>query len=333
MKLSEIRAAHGPKSWNKTAERNSDAESLHGVESFSFNYKDLLNPLKFFRILWRTNVFHFYFGYTLLPVSLNNHKLFARLGGIDLFFLKIFRKKIILHFQGCEIRDRYNPNAFVVCANCAVRDVFCTTIRSSRRRMRLLKLASIADGIAVTTPDLKNYLGDIKATWIPKIATMQLSNRSKVVAETGKLKVIHAPSDRSIKGTNIIIDVFDRLSDKFELQIIENVSRDEVIAKASKADIAIDQIRIGWYGNFAVEMMELGLPVICNINPAYITTEINQFPIIHADEASLEECLNRLYLEREILNQQASKNYAYLVKVHSKQAVSEILKKIYSNIN
>ncbi len=50
-----------------------------------------------------------------------------------------------------------------------------------------------------------------------------------------------------------------------QLDLVEGVSRAETLARLSPADIAIDQVKVGWYGGFAVEAMSLGKPVLCYI--------------------------------------------------------------------
>ncbi len=44
-------------------------------------------------------------------------------------------------------------------------------------------------------------------------------------------------------------------------EIIENKPNKEAIEIYKKADIVIDQVLVGWYGAFAVEVMKMGKPV------------------------------------------------------------------------
>lgn len=332
MNFSGIKSAHGPKSWNYTAQKNAKAELLLGIKSTSFTYVDLLNPVKLIKILWNTQVFHFYAGYTLIPISTNHFKLYALLGGLDIRILKFFGKKVVMHFQGCELRDRFNPLAHIVCETCQKREIYCKESRAKGRRKRMISNSNNADALAVTTPDLKEYLKPLSSTWIPKIAFHNENSSVIEIPKNGKLRIIHAPSNRSIKGSSRIIEVLNKHEDKFELALLENVSREEVYRQAKKSHIAIDQIRIGWYGNFAVEMMSLGLPVICHISASNFPENKASFPIINASFDNLEDVLLFIYNNRNSASEKAKLNHNYLEEYHSEQAIANKLKSIYQNI-
>ncbi|MEZ5172256.1 MAG: hypothetical protein R2850_01765 [Bacteroidia bacterium] len=332
MNSRKIHSAHGPKSWNQTAQKNAKADLLIGIESVGYTYFDLLNPIRFLRILWKTDVFHFYAGYTLLPISTNHFRLYALLGGFDIRILKLFRKKIVLHYQGCELRDRFNEEAQVVCTNCKRKEVYCRNDRATGRRKRIISNSRRADALVVTTPDLKQYLEPLNSTWIPKIGLNLSEHNSRNISQSGKLKIIHAPSNRSIKGSDKVIEVISKHSDKFELILLENVSREEVYRNALQADLAVDQLRIGWYGNFAVEMMSIGLPVICFIKRSFIPDSLNEFPIINASPVNLEDVLLEIYENRNFANTKKALNTIYLKRHHSEEAITGKLKSVYDKI-
>jgi glycosyltransferase involved in cell wall biosynthesis len=46
------------------------------------------------------------------------------------------------------------------------------------------------------------------------------------------------------------------------------MSHEEAKRQYARADLMIDQIRLGWYGGVAVEAMRMGIPVAVYINPA-----------------------------------------------------------------
>lgn len=326
---------HGPKSWNQTAEKNSKAERLIGLNSQSYNYLQLFNPLFWYHLLFRVNVLHFYTGYFLLPLSQNHHLLYSRLAGLELRLLKFLGKKIVLHFQGCEIRDRFHPFAQSVCPHCKIKEQFCSLRRSARRRARLLKLCKLADAVAYSTPDLGDYLNSEKSFLIPKVMNdIELHEPISSTINARKLRIIHAPTDRSIKGTGPILKAVARHEDKFELLLAENLSREQVHALAQTADLAIDQIRVGWYGNFAVEMMALNLPVVAYIRPGLEDAVYPlQIPIINASEHNLEEVLLQIWENRNQLHEIGIKSRTFAEAFHSEAAVAEMLLKIYNSFS
>ena len=78
----------------------------------------------------------------------------------------------------------------------------------------------------------------------------------------------HAPSHRGVKGTDLIIEAFDKLKishSSFEFILIENLSHSDAMKAYESIDVLIDQLFAGWYGGIAVELMSLGKPVISYI--------------------------------------------------------------------
>jgi len=334
MEYKSVQIFHGPKSWNQTAEKHAKAEQSLGLKSQFFNYKKLINPFRFFRIIFSVKIFNFYSAYTLLPISPNQHQRFARFAGLDIFILKFFGKKIILHFQGCEIRDRYSPHAGALCSFCEIRDQFCSQLKSKNRRKRIHQWIKIADAVSISTPDLRPYIQSENIHFIPKIFERQEAKQSpNKVSSDGKLRVFHAPTDRSIKGTDQIIAVLNKHPDKFELLLAENLNKNQVFEIAQQADIAIDQIRVGWYGNFAVEMMALGIPVLAYIKEDLLKeTVMFELPIINVNESNLEQTLLNIYENRTELVGIAEKSINFVQHFHSEKHIAQKLINIYQNI-
>ncbi len=329
-----MRIYHGPKSWNHTAERNAAAERLMGASSTHFNYADVFNPIKLLSMLRNADVINFYAGYTLWPIALQQHRLYRMLAATDVAWLKKSGKKVVLHFQGCEIRDRYHVLAQSVCAHCAIRDTYCSPVNSRNRRNQLHKAIALADAVTVSTPDLLPYIRGAHAHFIPKIAPDGVAAFAQNPDfNYPRLRVIHAPTDRSIKGTDVIENVLSRHPDKFELVLIEGMSREAVFEAATHAHLAVDQIRVGWYGNFAVEMMQRGLPVV-----SYIRKDLQDIvrpavlPLIAADEHNFEKVMLNLHKDRERLKNSRSEGLNYIRNVHSPEAVGKRLLSIYASL-
>ena len=82
------------------------------------------------------------------------------------------------------------------------------------------------------------------------------------------LRILHAPTDREIKGTRYVLAAVERLKAAgypVALQVLEGIPYAEVPAFVATADIVVDQLMIGAYGTFAVEAMATGRPVVCRI--------------------------------------------------------------------
>ena len=328
---SQLKIFHGPKSWNQTAQKNAFLDQQSGLNSISYTYKQLLlNPLKIVKI-FNVDVFNFYAGYTFLPISQRYNWLYKNFAGADLYFLKFFNKKIILHFQGCDIRNRFQ-GIKIACQSCQFRDTFCSEVNFENRNKRLKKLIAISDAVVLTTPDLLSEVKHSNKYFLPKLCLSESFNYSPPSANE-KIKLIHAPSDRSIKGTDSIVTIVNKHPDKFELFLLENVSKNQVISVAKEVHLAIDQIKVGWYGNFAVEMMSLGLPVIAYISPEfkYLVNNHN-FPIVSADENELELVLLNIWNNRNQLAELSQKSKLFISDFHSVSKLSKELNGIYSSI-
>src|SRR3989304_9419354 len=106
-----------------------------------------LRQLKFFLgNFLKFDIFHFYFGLSLLPFHL------------DLPILKLLGKKIVFHFRGSDIR---NPNYVKQLGRGS--NVPITTLK---QRINLLIIKLFSDKNLVSTPDLIELVGE-KAFYLP----------------------------------------------------------------------------------------------------------------------------------------------------------------------
>lgn len=83
------------------------------------------------------------------------------------------------------------------------------------------------------------------------------------------IRVSHSPTSRDKKGTEIILDVFNRLAkDKLiTYDLIEGVSYPEAVARRARSQIFVDQLKpeIGGFGCAAIEAMGAGCLVISDV--------------------------------------------------------------------
>jgi glycosyltransferase involved in cell wall biosynthesis len=203
--------------------------------------------------LRRYDVFHFNFGSALLPgwglpVAIDELPLLRRMG-----------KVVIATFQGDDARpaghqsDPPPPEARAGLER-----------RRANARRRLLRYA---DRVFDLNPDMRQWLPG--AMFCP-YASFDPRDVTPVPPRVdGELTVLHAPSNRTSKGTAEVLAAIDDVRARgvpVRLDLVEGVTRAEALARLAQADIAIDQLKIGWYGGFAVEAMSLGKPVLCFIH-------------------------------------------------------------------
>jgi hypothetical protein len=228
-------------------------------------------------------VFHFNFGTTMLPgwglpVALDELPLLRRLGKI-----------VIATFQGDDARP---PDHWSAPPPEQARQGL-----ERRRKHARARMLRYANRVFYLNPDLRRWLPGASFCAYASFDPRQVDPIPP--RADGELTIVHAPSHRGTKGTEAILAAVDQLRARgipLRLDLVEGVQRDEVLARCARADIVVDQVRVGWYGGFAVEAMSLGKPVLC-----YVKDEDpgdNPFgqllPLVRTTPATLEDDLTAL---------------------------------------
>lgn len=201
--------------------------------------------------------------------------------GFDLPLWKAQGKHIVMHFHGSDIRWKGVPWFY----------------------------RKFSDAILVSTPDLLDWAPNT-ATWVPvPINTSSIDPHYPEPDSSKPLKIVHAPTDRKIKGTKYVTDAISTLKSRghnIDFQIVENTPHSEAMEIYKTADIIIDWVNpdYGIYGMFGKETMALGKPVIASLSPSVRTHLPENNPIIHANPRDIS---NRV--ENLINNQNKLKTY------------------------
>lgn len=284
------------------------------------------------------DVYHFNFGCSLLD--------FPGIG-LDLFELPFIKNgKIVVTYNGCDARQKYErmkQAGVCACKYSSCYDGVCMDKAvEEKKRRRINKFQKYGASFFTLNPDLMNFLPP-NTMFLPySIAgwdKIETEYNSEKYSKMKKIKIVHAPTNRVAKGSDIIIHTIQKLQktfpDKIELCLIEGVPYTKAIKMYRAADIIIDQIRIGWYGAFAVEAMKMGIPVIAYINkedlhfvPENMAKDCQE-ALISASETDLEEVLGELIDNISALKEKNEAQLEYVYKWHNPQYVAAITKKIY----
>ena len=153
------------------------------------------------------------------------------------------------------------------------------------------------------------------------------------------LRIAHAPSKRAVKGTEAVLAAVESLRARgapVELDLIEGVPNREARLRYAAADVVVDQLRVGWYGMFAIESMALAKPVVVHLDAdAAAETEETfglELPLVRADEGSLEDVLAGLVEVREQLPELGGRSREYVERVHAHTAVARRVLEIYERV-
>jgi glycosyltransferase involved in cell wall biosynthesis len=141
-----------------------------------------------------------------------------------------------------------------------------------------------------------------------------------------KVKVCHAPRIRSVKGTDRIVEVVEKLSETLPVKmvLIENMSHSEALRLKSECHIAIDQIASGdmGYGVNSLESLAMGICTVTNLSVAY-RTFIPDHPFVLAESHNLEDVLRRLILDEQLRGRHAASGPGWIRKTHHWKTVAE----------
>lgn len=283
------------------------------------------------------DVFHFNFGSSLLPYA--NYPGFFELS--DLPILREIGKKIVVTYQGCDARQKSFFSTHFEISACSEADCYqgiCSNDLDLAKQRRIKKFDRYAHKIFSLNPDLLHVLPS-RAEFLP-YSCVDLEKWQPVIkmSNNRQITIVHSPTNRGAKGTRYITEAVDKLKDKFtniELVMVENVPHDSVREIYEKADLAIDQLLIGWYGGFAVEMMALGKPVVCYIREEdlkYIPPEMaRDLPIINANPETIYEVLERLIMEIDALPSIGERSRAYVERWHDPLKIAMRTKAAYES--
>jgi hypothetical protein len=250
----------------------------------------------------RFDVFHFHAGLTLVPRRLN------------LPLLRACRKGIVFQSWGSDLRGR------------------------RAEEVRYLRSA----GAVIVGSYLTRRLAP-SGPWpeydvVPPAVV--LDDWEPVPTEPGEvLRVAHAPSKRAVKGTDAVLAAVEALRARgapLELDLIEGVPNLEARRRYAAADVVVDQLRIGWYGMFAIESMALAKPVVVHLDEQAAAETEEAFglelPLVRADEQSLERVLAGLLEEPDALPRLGRRSREYVKRVHAHTAVARRMLEIYERV-
>ncbi len=260
----------------------------------------------------------------------------------DLKYLKRKGKKIVITYQGCEIRlapecKKMKINA---CKNCPIPKKYFYDPRNWNlvKKRKIRRYDELCDLVFYHNPDLREnipqgyfrpYMKVDYREWIP------VSKKKK----NKKIVIGHAPKNREIKGTKHVLQAIKNLKERrndFEFVLLENIPYHEVIHKYKQIDLFIDQLNIGWYGGVAVELMALEKPVIAYIRESDLKNVpvnfANDLPIINANLFDLTAKIEFFLDNPEQIRIQGKISREFVMEYHDPIEIAKWLKQKYESI-
>jgi hypothetical protein len=151
------------------------------------------------------------------------------------------------------------------------------------------------------------------------------------------VRIVHAPNHPHYKGTSYIVDAVEQLREEgepVELVLVQGVSGDATAEIYARADIVVDQLLIGAYGQFAIECMALARPVVCFLSPRFAEyhPEWEEAPIVSATPDTITEELRKLVHDRSLREDLAQRGPDYVRRHHALEVVGAQMDALYRRL-
>ena len=251
------------------------------------------------------DTFVFIYGRSFLPRNL------------DLPLLRLLRKRIVsLVGHGSEARPAFIDGAHwsnALKTSDPLQSIH-KTFRQQKKHMRRIERSSslvVAHPLASQLFRKPAVAGTYIGIPAPDNHNIQIPHQNPDISQ---VRVIHSPSDRRAKGSDIISDLVSRtISDRYNLNYTElhGVSNTEVISNLIESDIAIDQMYSDTgLGGFGAEAASLGVAVLAG---SYGVAELNESiqqaflpPALVVHPRDVEVAFKRLVGDRDFREQIAN---------------------------
>lgn len=309
-------------------------------------------------VFGRWDVIHYNYGSTLFS---NGGKLLTRrstgaIGGVaraatkafvgiaalmqrvELGILKLRKIPVFVHYQGDDARQGdYSLENFDVSIATQVPPGYYSQESDDWKRAQVSLMSNHAAGIYAVNPDLLNIL-PARAEFVPygHISVQEWVPRY-TQADRDALVFAHAPSNRRVKGTDLILAALDELKSegyRFEVDLIEGLSNAEALERYAQADVVVDQLYAGWYGGVAVEAMALGKPVVVYLRESdlrFIPPGMaDDLPFYRTSPTTIKDTLRSiLETPRDEVVQRAKRSRAYVERWHDPVTISQKIAEDY----
>lgn len=300
--------------WDKCDYRKSDRWSpFLAVKEFAL----------FWRVVARYEVVHLHFMTTM---SVN---------GWELPLLKGMGRKIVVHWRGCEVRNRERNMALHpdvnICQKC---DYDATLCRSPENAARRALAARYADYALVTTPDMLEFVpgAELFTFFAPEALPPPAPRAARA---SGRFRIVHATNHPGIEGTDEILAAIDRLRARghdVEFVFLKGVSHERVLAELATADLAIGKMKMGAYANAQIESMALGVPTVTYVRPEFVTPDLENSGFILTSLGNLDDTLDFYLRNPDALEAKRRIARESILKLHDNERLAARLIAIYERL-
>jgi hypothetical protein len=282
--------------------------------------------------LWavlRYDVFQLYFDGGFLNRTIGRR--------LEMPLLKMLGKTVIVSAYGADVRTEKTTRAlgaYNCCTDCTQRLVACICDEAKAGR-NLAHVHRYAD-LTLSMGDMIEYTPGSRNDLFYWAIDLKKWPYVGVAPDSRPVRVVHAPNHPQFKGTRFLTACIEELQKEgypVELTLVQRMSNEEAMELYKQADIAADQFLIGWHGNFAVEAMALGKPVIaCIRKPEAYLPRWADCPIVSADPVTLKAALVRLIENPALRVELGIRGRRYVEQVFSLEQVGARMDRVYREL-
>lgn len=253
--------------------------------------------------------------------------------GWELPWLRRMGRKLVVHYRGCEVRDRTRLVAahpdMNICQDCDYVPRTCEAEHNVARR----RLAdAYANAVLVTTPDLQEFASGAEHMpfFAPSIPP-NTASRSGV----RPFRIVHATNHPGIEGTARIRAAVDALRQKgfdVDLQVLSGATQAEVLAALTDADLAIGKMKMGYYANAQIESMAAGVPTITYVRQEFMTPALERSGFIFATLDTLHDVVEHYLTHPEALRQKREQARRSILELHDNATISARYVNVYRRV-
>lgn len=294
--------------------RITDVELKHGGNIFQKIVRHTWNYLFRIKCMFTYNVFHFYYGTTLLPYQL------------DLPLLRFLGKKIVMEYLGWDLQlYEYSIKKYKY-TNARYYKDEKEAIEGDKFKIRRLQFESkFLDKQYVCAPYLSEFLPSSQV--LPLGIDLEQYKFQPLSLEMDSLVLLHAPTHTGNKGTHFIESAIDKLKNEGEKIIYKrasNITHSQLLKEYENCHLFIDQIVSGWYGTASIEAMAIGRPTICFLREKYFQyiDYGHKIPIINANPDTIYECIKMILRDKKSLSEIGRKSRSFVEDVHDVKKIT-----------
>jgi hypothetical protein len=309
--------------------------------------KEIIRISSVFRAALGYEVIHFNFGTTMampsLPISVSTvswklklarevHYLLSEfLQILEVRLLSLLKRRVVITYQGDDARQGDKSlEIFDESIALHVESDYYNFRTDQIKRRRIRRLSRLTSAIYFVNPDLAHFLPST-AKFIPYChIVIEGMDPIEKPRTPHKVHVVHAPSHRAAKGTDVIVETLNKMQANghpIEFTLIENVAHTDIADFLIGADLLIDQLHAGWYGGIAVEALCRRVPVMTylrdsdfSVLPSQLAEDI---PIISVNRHNLDESVAGFIALNEIdLDALQESGVQFVTKWHSPEKVA-----------